>query len=543
MKRYVRLPAVIAAGLLLAFSAVAFGKAHTSATPTINYVEGTAPDYLDPQLGYTTQAWEVHWLTNIGLYTYAHANGQAGTKLIPGIAKAQPHVSADGKTYTVQVRSGLKYSDGTPVKAEDFAYSIERAIKLGWGGKSFYTGYIVGADAFDKGKAKSISGIKTSGSTITIKLTTAYGAFENVLALPPSGFVPSGTAMKNLSSSPPPGFGPYKIDKVVPNKSFSVDLNPNYTPIAGVPKGKANISVKIAATTQTEAESVLNNSADVFDWGDQVPPSLLSQVKAKAASRYKLEPTISTFYFFMNTQTKPFNNQLAREAVNYAIDRRAISRLNGGNFIPTCWFLPDGMVGHTNAKCPYGDPNKAPQLAKAKALVKQAGLVGTPVTVWGQDRSPRKEFVDYYAGVLKSLGFKVTEKIISSAQYWATIGNAKTPNVQTGFADWNQDFPHPADFYFLAESKSIQPLNNENFSMIKDSYIDKTVARLGKYGGSKLSSVAGSWAKLEQYTAKKAYYANYGQQEVPLFTSSKIDFGKVIFTPVYGTDWSSLSVK
>ena len=53
----------------------------------------------------------------------------------------------------------LKYSNNKPVKASDFGYSIQRAIKLPWGGKSFYTGNIVGALAFDKGQSKKISGI------------------------------------------------------------------------------------------------------------------------------------------------------------------------------------------------------------------------------------------------------------------------------------------------------------------------------------------------------------------------------------------------
>ena len=84
----------------------------------------------------------------------------------------------------------------------------------------------------------------------------------------------------------------------------------------GVAPGHVDLTVKIASNTQTEAEQVLNNSADVFDWADQLPPSLVPQVTSQAADRYKQQNTISTFYFFLNTQAKPFNNQLAREAVN-----------------------------------------------------------------------------------------------------------------------------------------------------------------------------------------------------------------------------------
>ena len=522
----------------------------TSSTPksggTVTVLMGTAPDYLDPQEGYTTQSAEATWISYTPLYTYAHKDGVDGGKVIPGIAQDFPKVSADGKTYTITIRKGLKYSDGSPVKASDFGYSIERAMKINWGGKSFYTGNIEGADAFDKGKSKTISGITADDSTgvITIKLTQPYGAFLNVLAFPSSGLVPTGTKMSNLSNNPPPGVGPYMIKDVVPNRSFSVVRNPDWTDttIPGIPAGHVDVNVKISSNTQTEAEQVLNDQADVFDWGDQIPPSLLPQVNAKAKDRYEKKATVSTYYFFLNTKTKPFNNQLAREAVNYAIDRRALSRLNGGNFVPTCWFLPTGMVGHPTTPCPYGDPTAAPDLNKAKALVKQSGMEGASVTVWGQNRSPRKEFTNYYTSVLNSIGFKAKVKIIADAQYFPTIGNLKL-NPQTGFADWNQDFPNPSDFYLLMDKASIQQTNNQNFSQVDDPKIQDALKTLNKVPADKLDSVASQWQDLDKYLAQKAYIAAYGQQQVPKFFGSKLNFDAALFNPLYGNDWSSFQMK
>jgi peptide/nickel transport system substrate-binding protein len=512
----------------------------------VTVLMGTAPDYLDPQLGYTTQSASATWISYLGLYTYAHANGTDGGKVIPGLATDYPQISNNGKTYTMTLRQGLKYSNGQPVKASDFRYTIQRAIKTPWGGKSFYTGYIAGADAFDTGKAKTISGIKTDDATgkITINLTQPYGAFLNLLSFPSSGLVPTGTKIANLSNNPPPGVGPYIIKNVVPNRSFDVVRNPSWTSntVPGVPAGKVDITVKIASNTQTEAEQVLNNEADVFDWGDQLPPSLLAQVQAKAKDRYAKQNTISTFYFFLNTKTKPFNNQLAREAVNYAVDRRALARLNGGNFKPTCYFLPEGLPGHPTGPCPYGDPNAAPDLAKAKQLVQQSGMAGTPVTVWGETRSPRKEFVSYFTSVLNQIGFKAKSKIIADAQYFPTIGNLKL-NPQTGFADWNQDFPNPADFYLLMDKNTIQPTNNQNFSQVADPHIQSELAVLNQVTPDKLTTVANRWQALDEYLAKKAYIVAYGQQQVPKFYSDKVNFDAAIFHPLYGTDWSSLALK
>ena len=510
-------------------------------TGPVTVAEGTAPDYLDPGLGYTTQAANADWLAYTGLYTYAHSEGVAGGTVIPGLATGLPKVSADGKTYTMTLRPGLTFSDGKPVKASDFAYSIGRSIKVNWGGKIFYTGHIAGASAFDKGTAKTISGITTNDATgkITIKLVAPYGAFPNVLAFPSSGIVPTGTAMSNLTNNPPPGVGPYVIKNVVPNQSFSVVRNPNWKPLPGIAAGHVDINVRIDSNTQTEAESVLNNSADAFDWGDTIPPPLVSQIQAQAADRFKNEPSVSTFYFFLNTKAKPFNNLMARQAVNMAVDRAAIQKLSSGTIVPGCYFLPPGMIGHPTAPCPYG---LTTNVAKAKALVTAAGLAGTPVTVWGETRSPRKEYIDYYTSVLNSIGFKATEKILADAQFFPTIGNLKL-NAQTGFADWNQDFPNPSDFYLLLDGTAIQAINNQNFGQVNDPHIQSELAVLNKVPATQLQSVAARWAALDEYVAKQAYVNVYGAQTHPKFLSNRIDFASAIFHPVYGNDWSSWQLK
>jgi peptide/nickel transport system substrate-binding protein len=507
-------------------------------------VIGTAPDYLDPQLGYTTQSAEATYPTYTGLVTYAHKDGAAALTVIAGLATAVPTVSADGKTYTATLRPGLKFSNGAAVKASDFTYSIERALKLNWGGDAFYTANIVGADAYQKGKSPTISGITaddTSGK-ITIKLIAPYGAFDNVLAFPSSAIVPSGTAMKNLSNSPPPGVGPYVITSVAPNEaSWTMKINTIYNAeaIPGIPPAHVNVNVKIEANNQTEAEDVLNGTADIFDPGDTLPPALLSQISA--SSHFTKEPIQQTFYFFLNTTIKPFNNPLARQAVTMAIDQSALSRLDSGNFAPGCYFLPPGIVGHPTTPCPYGDPAAGGSIAKAKALVAKAGLTGTPVDVYGETRSPRKEFVDYYASVLNQIGFKATEKILADATYFPTIGNLKL-NPQTGFADWNQDFPNPIDFYLLLDKSSIQSVNNQNFSQVSDPHIQSELKALGTVPAAQLGTVAARWQALDEYVAKQAYELVFGYQQWPKFASSRVNFAALDFIPLYGIDWSSIQL-
>jgi peptide/nickel transport system substrate-binding protein len=513
---------------------------------TVTLVMGTAPDSLDPGFGYTTQAAEPDWLAYTGLLTYAHQSGTAGGQLIPGLATSMPQISNGGKTYTMTLRKGLVFSDGKPVKASDFTYTVERALKIPWGGSGqFIAGTIVGAKEYAAGKAKTISGIKTDDATgkITIDLLSSYGAFGNVLAFPSLGLVPSGSPMKNQPNNPPPGVGPYEITNIVPNQSFELVRNPQWSKmnIPGIPAGHVDINVKISSNVDANALSVLNGKADVFDWADTIPGSLLPQIQAKAKGRYQKKIMNSTYYVFMNTQNKPFSSQLAREAVVTGLNQNAMSRLGSGTLIPGCYFLPPGMVGHPSAPCPYGDPAKGGDIAKAKQLVQQSGMAGTKVTVWSETRAPRQQWMTYYTSFLNQIGFKATQKVIADATYFSTIGNLKL-HPQTGFADWNQDFPNPIDFYLLVQGSAILPTNNENFGEVKDPQIDKQSAQLGAVPTAQLNTIASKWQALDEYVAKKAYIGVFGYQTFPAFTSDRVS-PSFVFSPVYGWDWSSFSLK
>jgi peptide/nickel transport system substrate-binding protein len=504
---------------------------------TATVLMSLVPSSLDPQAEYTTQNEVVY----TPLVTYGHTAATV-TTLIPGLATALPVITNGGKTYTMTLRSGLKYSNGTPVKASDFTHSIERALKLNWGGDSFYTGYIDGASAYQNGRASTISGISTDDATgkITINLTTAYGAFANVLAFPASAPVPSTTPMKNLGANPPPGVGSYMFASVTPSQSYTLKKNPRFAGfrIPNIPAGHlAQINVDYISNPTAEAQKVLANQADSFDPGDTLPPSLVSQVEAQT-SRFQMRTGGETSYFFLNSQSAPFNNQLAREAVVTGIDRSALIRLASGFGAPGCYLLPPTIIGHATAPCPYGDPAGHGDLAKARDLLKRSGEMGAKVTVWSLETAPFRQFAEYFASFLNQIGFKATPKLISDATYIQTIGNATT-NPQAGFSEWNEDFPNPADFYLLLNAKSIQPANNPNLSKVNDPVIQKALAKLDGVPAAQLSSVASDWQNLESYVAKKAYLVPFYYQEYPDFLSDRINFKTAVFSPLFLDDWST----
>ncbi|HET9125287.1 MAG TPA: ABC transporter substrate-binding protein, partial [Solirubrobacteraceae bacterium] len=374
--------------------------------------------------------------------------------------------------------------------------------------------------------------------------THPYGAFDNVLAEPALGLIPAGSApFKNDPLHPPPGCGPYMVKNITVNQSFDVVKNPNWKPLPGIPAAHVNVDVKVSANVTSNAESVLNNTADIFDWADTVPGSLLPQIQAKAKDRFKLVNLGgSVYYFFLNSQVKPFNNQLAREAVVTGLNEEAYNREGSGTLAPACYFLPPAVAGHPTAPCPYGTPGTG-NLAKAKALVKRSGEAGAHVTVWSETRQPRQQWAATYTQYLNQIGFKATQKVIADATYFSTIGELKL-HPQTGFADWNQDFPNPIDFYgVLLDGHAILPTNNENFGETNDPHINAEVAKLSAIPTSQIQKNGSAWQKLDEYTAKKAYAAVFGYEKFPFFTSSRIDYSALKISSIYGWDFTSFQLK
>ncbi|MEK6228842.1 MAG: ABC transporter substrate-binding protein, partial [Actinomycetota bacterium] len=121
------------------------GEGKKGGSITIGMV--SQPDFLDPASAYTVNAWESQWLVYTPPLTYARAEGPEGTKLIPGVAEAMPNISNGGKTYEFTIRKGLKYSDGSAVKASDWEHTVKRVFIQESGGSGFFSG-IEGADAY-----------------------------------------------------------------------------------------------------------------------------------------------------------------------------------------------------------------------------------------------------------------------------------------------------------------------------------------------------------------------------------------------------------
>jgi peptide/nickel transport system substrate-binding protein len=523
------------------------GEAKKGGSITIS--QTSQPDYMDPALTYTVNGIEPLWLVYTPLITYPHEEGEAGAQLIPGLAEALPEISEDGLTYKLKLRSGLKYSDGSDVKAADFEHAIKRVLNLESGGTAFYL-VIEGAQEYlDAGKAEGdISGIETNDQTgdITITLTEPDGSFTHVLAMWFAGLVPSDTPFKNMTKDPPPGVGPYMVTESVPNRQFVLERNAEYdkNPIEGIPSGNIDtITTKIIKSAQRQAQDVISGELDYMQ--DPPPADIKPEVKAQYSDRYEEITAASTYYLFMNSQEPPFDDPKVREAVNWGLDKPALARLYAGEVAPGCSFLPPGVPGFDEAldvdDCPWGNPNEPPDLEKARSLIQEAGVEGMEVTVYGNNDDPSDKVTAAYADQLTKMGLNASPKILDGGVYFQTIGNQKT-KAQAGFANWFQDFPHPKNFFFLVDGKSIQPTNNQNFGNVDDPEITKGIADLNQIAD--LTEAEDGWKDLNTKLIERGHIAAWGHRKLSTFVSERMDFENcTLFHPVYFNDYSSFCLK
>ena len=509
----------------------------------VNVTMTSFPDYVDPQLSYTVEGWEVLWNTYVPLLTYRHQKGGAGTDVVPGLAKDMPQVSPDGLTYKLALRPNMKYSDGTPIKASDFTYAIKRLFKANSGGSVFYEG-IVGAKDFADGKADTISGIVTDDNTgdITITLDKPNGTFTNVLGLMFAAPVPPSTPLdKETTNNPPPSSGPFVITKVDAPNTLTMERNPQFKTVQDAGASEvtdASVDKIIVTQNKNNSAQVTGIEQNTIDYMNDPPDAdRLPEVKARFSDRFRMEDSINTYYFWMNNQAAPFNDVKVRQAINYAIDPEALNRVFGGRLHPTQQILPPGMPGYDEYTLYPG-----PDMAKAKALLAEANPADKDITVWTDDEPDRKRIGQYYQDLLKELGFNAQLKVISGDVYFQTIGNTSTPDLDTGFADWFQDFPHPDDFFRpLLNGENILPTNNNNYSQAKIAANDAKQAELVQK--QLTDDVKKQYGELDKAYMEQAVWAPYGNEQFTTFLSDRLNFDKSYRHLLFSQDFTSFALK
>jgi peptide/nickel transport system substrate-binding protein len=532
---------ILSAGAALGLSACgSSGGGKEGGTLTGSYA--SFPGFLDPALSYEVEGWTAMYDTYLPLLTYAHANGAAGSKVVPALAESLPKITNGGKTYTLTLRRGLNYSDGTSVKAGDFKSTIERLFKISSPGSGFYEG-IVGAEKFAETKSGGIPGIKTDEKTgkIVINLVSPRGTFTNELGMLFAALLPPDTPAKNLTANPPPATGPYVISKSEPGRGWSYVRNPQWAKnnsaiMPDFPSGHVDrIDIKVARNDSTQVNEIERNKTNWMQ--PPIPADLYNKVKDKyEGSQFRVEHPINLYLFWINTTKAPFDDVKVRQAVNYAVNTAALERIYAGSLAATHQILPEGMPGQK----PFDlYPHN---MAKAKELIAEANPSDRNITVWTDNESPNDEAGAYYEGVLNELGFNAKLKTINADNYYTILGNESTPDLDTGWLAFYEDYPNPNDFFQpMLSGESIAPTSNTNLSRMDDPRLNAKIAKLGEEPlGPKQEA---EYAALDRAYMEQAPMVPYGTNTVSTFVSSEINLDNVIFNPTFGQDLTSFEFK
>jgi len=410
----------------------------------------------DPQVNYTLQEWQFLIITHDGLVGFKRTSGAEGATLVPDLATTLPTPTDNGRTYQFTLRPGIKFSNGKVVTGQDVKATFERLFKIG-DSPNAGTWYnaIEGGDACVKTpKTCDLSkGIVVNGDQITFHLSRADPEFLQQLALPFAFVLPADTPAKHVDI-PPPGTGPYKWAEYKPTTAMRVVRNPFFKEWSkdAQPAGLPDIiEQKFGLSVQAEVTQVENGQADWISNTDTIPADRLPELSRKYPKQLHVNPLLQTEYMALNTNVPPFDNEKARQAVNFATDRSAIVKIYGGPQLasPTCQVLPPNLPGY-QPYCPFtANPGSgkwtAPDLAQAKALVKQSGTAGQKVAIVGANDEVTKGMLTYLQSVLNSIGYKATIKPLSSNISFTYIQNTKN-KVQISVSQWYQDYPSPSDF-------------------------------------------------------------------------------------------------
>jgi len=527
----------------IALGSMAPAKAQDHRGGTLRMVAVGAGGTLDPQINYTLQYWQIYQGLYDGLLNFKKATGGDGFTIVPDLAEDLPQAADDGKTYIFKLRKGVKFADGRDVTVKDVVASFQRIFKIkGPTAGGFYNG-IVGADKClaTPDTCTLEGGVvgNDADNTITFHLVAPDSEFFDKIAVPHASIVPADAPATDGGNTYIPGTGAYMIASYDPNKRLKMVRNPHFKEWSkdAQPDGYPDeIDYDFGLTDEAEITAIENGQAD---WMLDPPPAdRLNEIGTKYKKQVHVTPLTAMWYAPLNVNIPPFNNEKARLALSYAVDRNALVKIFGGKVLaqPVCQVLPPTFPGHVDY-CPYtqnpGTKWTKPDMAKAKALMKESGQIGQKVTVITEDSAVSKSVGTYLQSVLNDLGFKADLKPISSNIQFTYIQNTNN-KVQISVSQWYQDYPAASDFLnILFGCDNFHPGSDSsvNISGFCDKEIDAKMKDAMKTAITDPKKANDMWAEIDKAVTDHA-------PAVFLFTPKHVDFtsarlGNFMFNPQY----------
>ena len=495
-------------------------------------------DALDPGMAYA--AFDFALLRGLvrELYSFdSRIEGERSLRPVPNLADGPYRLSPDGRTYTFRIRRGVRYAPpaNREVRAEDFVYAVERQLDPAHPSPNPYSRLIQGAGDFAAGKARTISGLRATDShTLEITLDRPASDFPSLLTQPFFSPVPKDHAAgyrlgrdygQHLIAT-----GPYRLDRYVPGRRIEMVRNDNWDPRTD-PLRAAWVDKIVVDIGRSEADiqqAIEDGQADLNL--DAVPPPVgeLQGLFDNPAmtKRLAVETTGCVHYLTMQTDAGPTRELAVRQAVNYAIDRRALVLAIGGAYAgePASTALSPTLAGYSAfdlypSQESRGDPDRA------KELLAAAGHPdGVTLTYVGRSEAHWKAIYESLRTSLGRAGIRLKPTLYKGLNAYSESLRlrAKRDEHHLGAAVWCPDVPGNGarSVGVLLDGRLITPTSNNNYGNYNNpkvnALIDQAYAARNDQAGSAL------WGRIDRLVMEDAAWAPLVYDREVFFWSSRL---------------------
>jgi YVTN family beta-propeller protein len=505
--------------------------------------EGIDPS--DVHLAYTV---DPERLVYDGLVAVRRVGALSGSTLVPDLAVAIPAPTDNGLTYTFTLHKGIRYSDGTAVKASDFVLGLHRALIEGT--PAFFS-KIKGAESCTKQPKRCdlTHGISTKDTAgmVTFHLTQPDPdlPYKLTLLVYP---MPPGTPLTE-ATTPIPGTGPYKIEGYRERGSVrgraALKQTSGYRKAAGFELVRNPYFKQWSYAAQqtgfldrihyhreniaTAERLVEQDKADLVQLTDSpagtLPGGLLDSVHDRFPTRLHLQEEPTTNWVVLNTRLAPFNNPKARRAFNYAVDRYEWVRRSGG--VPTCQILPRNIPGY-QPYCPYTvNPDNGEyhgrNLATARRLVEESNTIGMHVTVHGLAEPSWHVATLFLKSVLTDIGYNADIKEYEAKPENLAHFSAPNHKAQVSFfPGWKADFPLPSNFYDNGHDCASVATGGWGFATACDPTLDAAANNAVALETSNPSEAVGLWTSIDHKLVDLSFVVPLSNDVTPIFVSNRV---------------------
>ncbi|ADD45138.1 ABC transporter substrate-binding protein [Stackebrandtia nassauensis] len=413
------------------------------------YLAPTTFDHLDPRQTYYVNTLEIGRLFSRQLTSYRVMGEE--TKVVGDLATGPGKDLGDCKAWEYELKDGLKYEDGSPIKADDIAYAISSTFdsRLQDGPSSYFRGWLKGAEKYKgpfKDKGSRAPGIKVDGDNkITFELSSPHCDLPYMAAMSVTSPLPEKKEAKNPADYDfkPFSSGPYKFEgKWSENKGVTLVKNENWDPKTDpirhqyVDTFKVNFGDNHKATTDALRA---DKGADATSMTDTVDINQVPEIVKDKELMKRVENVPGIFVYWMGINNMKIKDPDVRKALAYAVDKEAIVKATGGSSqaTPASTTLSPTVAGYEDQmdmyKGPKGDKKKAKELLKGKDV--------KSLTYAYRASPANKKIASSLQDQLKEVGIELKIKELSETEAPSILSDPQENKYDLYMKNWGADWP------------------------------------------------------------------------------------------------------